>query len=315
MTLIAMTIPDDPQELAGWLERRLVGLDLNQLVEELSAVHGRPSESTSLGDLLGGSRTALLQRGLVALPQGALRTLLTQPSLLLELQELILAEGGAHWDRLAAELPALDAAASRGAQRLALLAKEPTHRELVAEPARPRVPSYRQPWVVSLATAAAVLLAVYVFNRVNRPTEGEIGPRPHEVVKAPEEKVPPASGWGWAKRGALPSDVTPSDYLAKLADAAEEWFKQRPEDPVTLSKRIGEFRQGCSVLLLAEHKPLPEPEHIWLVNRCKTWAAKLDKHLADLEAGRDAAKVRGEMDETVHQIAAALQSRADHLRG
>jgi hypothetical protein len=115
--------------------------------------------------------------------------------------------------------------------------------------------------------------------------------------------------------------IAHADHIADHADLALHLLnirlRRRPkaEDAVSLAKRIGEFRQGCSVLLLAEHKPLPEAERVWLVNRCKTWAAKLDKHLTELEAGKDVLTVRAEMDETVKQIAAALQSRADQLRG
>jgi hypothetical protein len=40
MRLIALEIPDDPEELSGWLERHLVGPELSSLVAELEAVHG-----------------------------------------------------------------------------------------------------------------------------------------------------------------------------------------------------------------------------------------------------------------------------------
>src|SRR5687767_1355847 len=102
MKLIAMTIPDDPAELAGWLERRLVGLDLAALVAELSAIHGdRPSAAGELDALLGGHRDAVLNQGLSALPAAGLRELMRRPSVLLELQELILIDGGDYWRSLA----------------------------------------------------------------------------------------------------------------------------------------------------------------------------------------------------------------------
>ena len=37
MTLVTMTIPDDPAELPRWLERRLVAPDFGQFIAELSA--------------------------------------------------------------------------------------------------------------------------------------------------------------------------------------------------------------------------------------------------------------------------------------
>src|SRR5207247_1871657 len=114
--------------------------------------------------------------------------------------------------------------------------------------------------------------------------------------KTPEVPKVVASSWGWSKPDALPTGVAAADYMTKLAEAADEWFKQRPGDSRELAKRIGEFRQGCSQLLLAEHKSLPLDERVWLINRCKTWATKLDQHLADVEAGRPVAQVLDQTD-------------------
>ena len=55
---------------------------------------------------------------------------------------------------------------------------------------------------------------------------------------------------------------------------------KRPDDPIDLARRIGEFRQGCSVLILSPHKPLSGQDRAWLVGKCRAWAAKLDAHLA-----------------------------------
>ncbi len=63
-------------------------------------------------------------------------------------------------------------------------------------------------------------------------------------------------GWGWNRSVVLQNPVPPAAYLDKLADAAEEWFKQRPNDPMSLAQRNGEFRQGCPKLSLTEHSSL-----------------------------------------------------------
>src|SRR5207253_3173371 len=107
------------------------------------------------------------------------------------------------------------------------------------------------------------------------------------------------NAWGWSRPGALPGDVPAPAYLDRLADAAAEWFARRPDEPLALARRIAEFRQGCSVLILAEHKPLSAEDRRWLVVRCRAWAGALDRHLAAVEAGRDPARVRTEVDETV----------------
>ena len=45
MKLIALEIPENPAELAGWLDRQIVGDDLAALVAELEAIHGNHPEA------------------------------------------------------------------------------------------------------------------------------------------------------------------------------------------------------------------------------------------------------------------------------
>ena len=122
-----------------------------------------------------------------------------------------------------------------------------------------------------------------------------------------------ASGWGWSRPGALADDLPPAVYLDRLADAAGEWFKKRPADPIALARRIGEFRQGCSLLILSPHKALAAQDRAWLVDKCRAWAAKLDAHLAALEGGASAAQVRDDADATINKLIAALRDRAKAL--
>src|SRR4051794_38469755 len=101
MTLHALDIPEDLAELTVWLERHLVGLELGELVAELSAVHPVPLEPVSsvwalLRDRLG----AVLDGGLATVPPEVVKRLLLQPVLLFELQELVLEKGGDYWDRV-----------------------------------------------------------------------------------------------------------------------------------------------------------------------------------------------------------------------
>lgn len=294
MRLHAVDIPDDSARLPAWLEQHLVGPQLGALVAELAAVHApAPGPAPSLHDVLGPHEAAVLRDGLAVLPPAALRQLLVRPRLLLDLQELVLTAGGPYWEGVGGASPELDAAAERGRLRVAeFLAADEGAPQAVPR-ARLPIPWYRRPWLVSAATAAAVLLAVLGY-RLARP------PAP-----------PPApSGWGWNRPGALPQDVPASVYLNRLADAAAEWFAERPDDPAAVAKRIGQFRAGCSVLIFAEHRPLSDADRQWLVERCRAWADKLDKQLEALEAGQDPVQVRAETDETVTKLIGALRARA-----
>ncbi|MGZ3303087.1 MAG: hypothetical protein ACXWO3_18805, partial [Isosphaeraceae bacterium] len=169
----------------------------------------------------------------------------------------------------------------------------------VAAPLRRVVPLAR--WIATFAAVAAIVLGVGVFL-VERRRGGDQG-----------ATAVPASGWGWNRPGALADNLPPGVYLDRLADAAGEWFKKRPADPIALARRIGEFRQGCSVLILSPHKPLSGQDRAWLVEKCRAWAAKLDAHLAALEGGASAAKVRDDADATINKLIEALRDRAKAL--
>jgi hypothetical protein len=308
MKLLLMDIPEDPTALAGWLERQLMGPDLRALVAELAAVHGSAGD-VAPGDLLGEHRETVLVRGLGTLPAEVLRQLLRQPGELLHLQEQILTEGWPYWLRLAGQSEELAGLARRGERRLEEIWGEPAPAVLPLR--RPGVAWYRRPWFASLATAAAVLIVVYFWPRPPGPVPPPIPPDGGQVVVNPPTGAP--AGWGWDRPGALPQDAKPADYLNRLADAAEEWSKQRSDDAAGLAKRIGEMRQGCSTLIFAEHKPLSDEDRRWLVRFCKRWASELDKERAALEAGQPVAQVRAEADATVRQIVEVLRTRAESL--
>jgi hypothetical protein len=193
------------------------------------------------------------------------------------------------WERLAASL-AKDLAPETTAI--------PSPRDAASSsPARPT--SRPRPWrrllggLATIAASAAVFVTAVVFA-MRSPGPGENG----------------AVLWGWNKPGALHYELSRDAYLSSLADTADEWFNQRPERPQALARRIAEFRQGCSVVILSIHKPLSDEERKWLVDKCRSWAAKLDAHLAAIEAGQDVFKVRAEADETINRLATALRERA-----
>jgi len=306
MKLLVSDIPDDPAELPRWLDRHLVGLDLGALVAELTAVHG-PSDEPSLTDVLGDRREAVLAGGLSALPAPSLRRLLRHPRLLPRLQELVLTEGGPYWRRLTEADAALQTRALRGEGRLADLFAEPAPTLPLRPAASPSPQTRGVGWryaMASLTTAAAVLLAVFLFREPLARRVLGTGPPPAA-----------STAWGWEKLAA-PAPGTPApDYLNALADAAHEWFDQRPADAPALAQRIGEMRLGCSRLILAEHTPLKDPEERrWLRDKCRAWATKFDKSLTELEGGRPADQVREEMDGTVRKAVVTLRERAELLK-
>jgi hypothetical protein len=296
MKLVALEIPDKPSELAAWLDRQIVGDNLAALVAELGAIHRNPpgAGAEAIKDVLGTHRAAVLNEGLAALPHDRLKALLVHPRRLLELQELAIFAGGNYWRTLRPETPAELRQVDQDWKKLdAFLKSGTTDAPILKVVPRP-VAFHRRPWVVSLATAAAVLAAVVAYERQRGPT----------VVGTV------AGDWGWCRPGALPTDVTRAQYLDRLADEANEWFRVRPIDPASLARRILQFRQGCTILIFARHAPLSNEDREWLVTQCRDWASRLDKHLTDVEGGQTLAQGRDAVDRTIREVVNALRQRA-----
>ncbi len=287
MTLFSLEIPEAVDDLASWLESQLVGPDLGMLVAELAAVRSSDSSDRSIDELMGREMPMVLSRGLTGIPAEVLRPLLRSPELLLQLQERVLLEGGEFWDGLIASSNEVASLVARGRDRLHSLYTDPPTTVRSA-------PWFLRPFVVSCTTAALVLVAVFAIQSF-----------------APTKKPAPATiGWGWAKPGALPDEVSSTEYLQTLVAAAKQWSKKRPTTTSDVAVRLAQFRQGCTVLILAEHKPLNDTDHKWLVDRCRVWADQLDQHLVTLESGKDPIIVRGEIDATIDGIVGELQERA-----
>lgn len=292
MTLAVSTMPDNAAERARWLDEQLVGDRLGELVAELAAANGTDGPARSLKDLLSDQRSSVLNSGTNALSADQLRQLLRQPQFLFDLQELVLTEGGPYWTRL----PRPGSLRGRVQQQFPqALVNRSTIVPLTI--ARER----RQPsaWIVSLVTAAAVLLAVFGGQQL--------------LKQPPANQVVAAVGWGWAKPDGLPKSPDAKAYFNDLANGGEEWFKKVPGDSIALAKRINEFRQGCSVLQLADHPALNDDQKTWLKERCRKWAGKFDESLAKLESGTPVDVVRAEADATVNALVTALRGEAAKL--
>lgn len=295
MNVLAFDIPEDHEARVAWLEEQLTDIRLPQLVAELATVH-QPDVQLSLSDALGNDLDRVLATGLSALSPRQLTTLLTHPTTLFELQQCVLTDGSDYWLHHApasseakriidSSRPTIPASASVTSQ----LPTQPS------KPAQDSTPWFRNPLVVSVATAAVVLAAVFLPEQFESPA----GPQ--------------VAGWGWDRPGALDESLLADQYMARLAESADDWFTKRPESAIGVAKRIAEFRQGCSTLILASHRPLTDEDREWLVDKCRAWASKLDAHLASVEAGEDIQAVRNATDETITKLREALRKRSEEI--
>ena len=286
MKLVAFEIPDDPAEIARWLETVLCHGDLRGLVAQLGAVADNSYPPANLNDLVGEQRDSMLQQGLGSLSHSQIRMLLCNPSLLLQLQETVMLDGGPYWQA--------KFASSRDSTTV-----EATRRHLQqlrgVRPVQPSSPEPRQrTWSISMLTAIAaslLLVAFGIWRGIDR------------------EPVPLASGWGWGAANGIPKDANPQDYLLELAHGADAWFDRHPNDAVALEKRLAEFQAGCERLIAAPHSALSNADRSWLLYKCRGWRTELEaqrnsvgKNPFDNSLGR--------ADTLAKQVSKALRERA-----
>jgi hypothetical protein len=286
MNLQLASLPDDPVELAKWLEPKIAGLDLPELVAELGVLFPPTGAAPKLSDLLGRYSSAVMSLGLSALPEQQIRSLLEYPNRLFDLQQMVLAENSLYW---------LEVGNGTDLGRRALAGKTRILAEVGARKSSdflPR-PASAIRWMVlsGLATAAAVIIGVWII----RPFAGNQSP---------------TGGWGWNHSGILLQAKTPVEHLERLALGADEWFRKRPASAAELGIRLAEMRRGCSQLILGDHPSLDKNQRDWLVGKCKAWAAKLDDQLAALEAGAPLEEVQTNSDDIVRKLSSALRDKA-----
>jgi hypothetical protein len=317
-TPLVLDLPDDPAELAPWLDRKLVGLGLGRLVAELEVVHAGQAggPAPALNAVLAGRLPAVLDTGLSALSRPALRELLRHPRLLLDLQERVLVDGGPYWAGLGADDVEVARAVAAGWPGVRTGLRAPAAPEPKGSSTLPFVPApsaspppYYPPrdrllraWAVLATMAASALVLLYTVEHLNPPVP--------ETTALPANPFAGRVDWGWNRPGVLVGTGPPSAYLTLLADAASEWFDERPSTPGDLALRLGELRTGCTRLIVAGHECLQPADRAWLVDRCRDWAGKLDNAVHALERDDPVELVRSEVDATVNRLIAVLRDRA-----
>lgn len=285
MSIIMFAIPQDTAQWPAWLEQRIVGVHLTDLVAELKcALKDVTTEHSSLEEVCGPQMQSILRNGLRGLSTSQIRSLFKHPELLLELQDRVLTEGGIYWDNVRAphhEQVAMDASTQNTVESL--------RRALTVGVSKPTVDYSSKVWS-ALAIAAVLLLAVGVWR--NLPGKS-------------------SAGWGFEKAGLLTADVSAAKYLSNLADAAGQWSNKRPTTKGELESRLTEFRRGCGVLINAPHEQLSPNDRQWLVQKCKEWAAKLDEIILALQTGSGTVEtLQGQADQTIDRLQQALRDRA-----
>ena len=288
MKIVALSIPDDPTQWAGWLEQQLVGLHLYELVEELKVFHQFPDDpALNLNGVCGGQLARVFESGLSALSDAQVRLLLKTPRLLLELQEQVLEHGGTYWT----QLPRSDEQQQKLAESWQKLSASLADTTIARDASMSRRQVLRR---MSLAGAAAVV-AVGVGLWFLQPT----GPN-----------------WGFDRPGAFTAKLGGPAYCRHLARLVQDdWTATRWQNAESLERSLRDFIHGCDSLLAAPHPQFAQDaDRKWLKDRCQLWRGKLSVQLADLKSGkRPFAAVRDDTNTTVRNLINALNKQAEKV--
>ncbi len=315
--LHVLDLPEKPSHLAAWLEKHVAGTHLAEVVAELQAVHPADPAPTSMERALGALLSEVLSSGLSILGRDRLVWFLQHPHWLLELQERVLLAGGPYWSRVEEPLREESASAlDRQWQAVRHLFLSDTGDE--PDSSRPTDAGWlarlatRVDWPRLLPYAATVAVTALVVVVVSWSVGDS---EPPATESSPPNRTPPAvapnADWGWRREDLLQAP-TDRDYLLALAAGADEWFRDEPTTRFGLARRLGEFRAGCSRILLDDHDLLGKEDRDWLKDRFRESADEFDQRLVALESGVALEEVRASVDSTVTNLVEALESRANH---
>ncbi|MEZ6126958.1 MAG: hypothetical protein R3C49_27895 [Planctomycetaceae bacterium] len=273
MTIHILTIPDDTAHWPGWLEQQLVGLHLSELIDELqvmkSSADSERAPSASLSDLLPQQQLQqVCDQGLKRLDTDTVRMLLGNPECLLDLQELVLTNGGDHWkhvSRTAAHADAVDRIGRTLRQAIETEIGNDTSNVPLAllSPSVANRGQSRRSLIWALTSAAVVLLAVTIWSG-RESGSGRVLGRPGLLTA---------------------QNSSSAEYFNRLADAGNDWFQQSRDTRPELVALLREVSADCDILIQADHKVLTTSEREWFVTKCRNWKRKFDETLASLETG------------------------------
>jgi hypothetical protein len=300
MKSLAMTIPDEPAELADWLEQQLVSPEFGHLLVELEEIFVESTNPRPTQAKLNELENEILLSGLKDVPPELLGDLLSHPKLLSEWQEKILIKGGPYWDQKL--IPQKETEVINRVHEKLFPGMTQSTRPLVKVTASAGVNKANAPskvkWFALAASVAIVGLAI-VWGAFIREDDR-------------------LSEWGWATLPAPvermgkdePTAQERTQYLEMLATRARDWYESRPSNSKQLLKRIDEFRMNCEKLIAMEHPSLPEKDQVWLRERCQIWLGKLNDQRTKLTSGESVEVVQKEVDGIVDQLVNALNTRA-----
>ena len=298
MNLNSLQIPDSLAETGIWLDDLLVSPDLVDTIVELEILAGdRLTKIQSLDGVLAGSENRVYESGLASANESVIRSLLRQPSLLLELQEKVMMNGGKYWQEktnhaysttnAGVVLRGLGADVSSASTSAPVDSSKPSQ---VVTTKSNEGWNQKQVFGLVAALAAALLVMVSIWQPWGQGST---------VAKA---------NWGFSKSGLLSSDTSEAEMLEQLVDASASWHNKTPASKEQLEKRLREFDQGCKMLLNSDLPQLSATNRRAVHNACEDCRSAIAQQLSALKSGAGLAKVQAGSDKAIDQLTSSLRT-------
>jgi hypothetical protein len=318
MNLLLLSIPTEHHELVAWLERQIVGLNLGQLVAELSVIHGT-SKEISLEAICGNQLSQMFESGMFVLSIEQISQLLTNPMSLLDLQEQTFVAGSLYWGQINSETAAgrMAAAVSPAvlSQIRGLESKTINGTNTTTAPDLSLMDKFSVEPIEMLSDSDDVL-------PVKKSSPGKIG-RTGFIRSALLLTCAAAmlmlvfrnpfaakqTGWGFDRPDALAVQMPAPQFFEHLSESANEWFKKTPQNAAELEQRLTEFSHGCQTLIDAPLPQLDDASREWLRSKCRAWKQVIDGQLASLEESPDRfPRVLEESNAVINKLTVALKA-------
>lgn len=284
MNLKSLQIPDTIAETGAWLDDLLVSPDLLQTIIELELLAGdRLTTVLSLEGVLAGSTNTILESGLANASESVVRSLLRQPSLLLELQEQVLMHGDKYWQEKTVQAYGRPDTT----KLLAAAGVDSIHSPITTRSAK----FWNQKQIVGAiaAMAAGLLVMLSVWQPWG------------------QGSTVASSDWGFAKSGLLASDISEDEMLRQLADASQAWHNRRPDSVEGLEKRLLEFDHGCEALLASNLAQLSAKNRDAVHRACRDCRDDIAVQLAAIKRGGSFSELRTKADAAINKLTHAIQ--------
>lgn len=309
-----LDMPEAADQLGAWLDRQIASDSLAVIVDELSAIHGATEELLGQDDArawLGDDAEAVCQRGLGALSRDRLRELLRRPALLSAIQELVLLEGDAYWDRHLEQV--------RVAPYEAIAQSVRSTPATIADPASRR--NARRFLFAAIPLGLAASLGLLIFKDAwlgDRWSAGRGTPIMRGVDGVDEGDSPAqhTRKWGWNSDELIPSGLPASRTPAALAAALDDWFgvTRGPDiDAKLMLLRLSELWTGCDRVLELPLEDMEAPARKRVYDVAATLQAGLQATLKELRDSTTRQQTREAVDRAKKTADTLVREAMDSL--